>query len=79
MKVLRVLVFEGSEEWINWTLEKSWLRPNSDQEFLAPAMKATEILRTSDPMAIDYMENEIELLKGHHIKVRENALKTKTV
>ena len=44
-RVIRVLYFEGPDEWIDATLAKSWLHPNQ-QTCIANGHVAKELSRT---------------------------------
>lgn len=44
-RVIRVLYFEGPDEWIDVMLEKSWLQPNIEAN-LASEHVAKELSRT---------------------------------
>lgn len=49
LRVTRTLVFEGPEDWIRATLEKSWLQPDQDDAGLpGPQKYAREISRVEE-------------------------------
>lgn len=70
MKVLRVLVFEGPDDWIKSMLEKTWLQPNSESRGVYRSdADAKEILRTSDPAHIMVIE-----ALAHTVGQKDHAL-----
>lgn len=53
MKVIRVLMFEGPEEWIKPMLDRSWLKPDHSPPILGTGRAARELARITNPAAVE--------------------------